>query len=224
MDDFHRRLAEIGLEAAAEHGFALAGGYAVQAHGIVRRPSEDVDLFTSAVREDFADGAAKIITAYRDHGFDVRIDVDRPPFMRLWVTDPGAGRSSKVELAADLRSNPPVAMAIGPVTHLADVAGGKVEALFSRAEARDFIDVDALVTSGAFTREELLALAAARDAGFDRGVFAQMLTTLDIYPDAELTAYGLTTAQVTGLRQRIAHWYRDMTDTSLDGPTSDTAN
>ncbi len=44
------------------------------------------------------------------------------------------------------------------------------------------IGLDALVTSGAFTREELLALAAARDAGFDRGVFAQMLTVLDIYP------------------------------------------
>lgn len=224
MDDFHRRLAEIGLAAAAEHGFALAGGYAVQAHGIVRRPSEDVDLFTSVVREDFAEGAAKIITAYRDHGFDVRIDVDRPPYMRLWVTDSGARRSSKVELAADLRSNPPVAMAIGPVAHLADVAGGKVEALFSRAEARDFIDVDALVTSGAFTREELLALAAARDAGFDRGVFAQMLTALDIYPDTELTAYGLTTAQVTSLRQRIADWYRNLTGTSHGDPTQNTAD
>ncbi|MCO6009143.1 nucleotidyl transferase AbiEii/AbiGii toxin family protein [Actinoallomurus purpureus] len=203
MDDFHRRLARIGLDAAAEHGFALAGGYAVQAHGILQRPSEDVDLFTSAMREDFAEGAAKIIAAYRDHGLDVRIDVDSPQFMRLWVTDTGTGRESKVELAADLRSNPPVAMAIGPVAHLDDVAGGKVEALFSRAEARDFIDVDALLTSGAFTRDELLALAAARDAGFDHSVFAQMLTSLDIYPDTELTAYGLTTAQVTGLRRRI---------------------
>lgn len=94
-------------------------------------------------------------------------------------------------------------MAIGPVAHLDDVAGGKVEALLSRAEARDFIAVDALVTSGAFTREELLSLAASRDAGFDHSVFAQMLTTLDIYPDTELTAYGLTTTP--GGRTAAAH-------------------
>lgn len=217
MDDFHRRLAQIGLDAAAEHGFALAGGYAVQAHGILQRPSEDVDLFTSAMREDFSVGAAKIITAYREHRLDVRIDADSPQFMRLWVTDPATGRASKVELAADLRSNPPVAMAIGPVAHLDDVAGGKVEALFSRAEARDFIDVDALVSSGAFTREQLISLAAARDAGFDRSVFAEMLASLDIYPDTELTAYGLSAEDVTGLRERIADWRQELAGATDDG-------
>jgi hypothetical protein len=75
-------------------------------------------------------------------------------------------------------------MAIGPVAHLDDVAGGKVEALFTRAEARDFINVDALIASGRYTREDLLTLAATRDAGFDRSVFTQMLTALTIYPTA----------------------------------------
>jgi hypothetical protein len=56
MDDFHQLLARIALDAAAEHGFALAGGYAVQAHGILQRPSEDIDLFTSTMRDDFTNG------------------------------------------------------------------------------------------------------------------------------------------------------------------------
>lgn len=47
MDPAHRRLAEIGLRAVDGYGFAFAGGYAVQAHGILERPSEDVDLFTA---------------------------------------------------------------------------------------------------------------------------------------------------------------------------------
>lgn len=47
MDPGHLRLAEIGLRVAGRYGFALAGGYAVQAHGILERPSEDVDLFTA---------------------------------------------------------------------------------------------------------------------------------------------------------------------------------
>jgi hypothetical protein len=46
MDAVHLRLAEIGLRVAGRYGFALAGGYAVQAHGILERPSEDVNLFT----------------------------------------------------------------------------------------------------------------------------------------------------------------------------------
>ncbi|WP_329259549.1 nucleotidyl transferase AbiEii/AbiGii toxin family protein [Actinoallomurus sp. NBC_01490] len=70
MGDFHRRLAQIGLAAAAEHGFALAGGYAVQAHGILQRPSEDVDLFTSAGREDFAVGALVFTHAPAVEGSD----------------------------------------------------------------------------------------------------------------------------------------------------------
>lgn len=218
MDDFHRLLARVGLAAAAEYGFALAGGYAVQAHGIIQRPSEDVDLFTSTMRDDFADGVAKICAAYRENGFGVRIDTDSPQFTRLWVSDPRTGRASKVELAADLRSQPPVSMAIGPVAHLNDVAAGKVEALFGRAEARDFIDVNALLSSGRFTRTELLNLAASRDGGFDRSVFAEMLGALDIYPDTELTAYGLSPTQVAGLRERMAAWRRELSDN--DGPSS----
>ena len=33
MDPFHEQLARIALDAAESFGFALAGGYAVQAHG-----------------------------------------------------------------------------------------------------------------------------------------------------------------------------------------------
>ncbi|MDQ0605143.1 hypothetical protein QF037_009488 [Streptomyces canus] len=46
MDELHRRLIRIGLDALADDfGYALAGGYAVQAHQIVNRVSDDVDLF-----------------------------------------------------------------------------------------------------------------------------------------------------------------------------------
>jgi hypothetical protein len=44
VEQVHLRLAELGLRVAARYGFALAGGYAVQAHGILDRPSEDIDL------------------------------------------------------------------------------------------------------------------------------------------------------------------------------------
>ncbi|GAA1022022.1 hypothetical protein Aple_084050 [Acrocarpospora pleiomorpha] len=211
MDDFHQRLARVALAAAADHGFALAGGYAVQAYGILQRPSEDIDLFTSSVRDDFAEGVRKICDAYAEHGLAVKVDIDSPQFVRLTVSDHATDRASKVELAADLRSHPPVTMDIGPVIHLDDVAGGKVEALFTRAEVRDFIDINAFLSSGRFTRERLLQLAASRDLGFDRTVFAQMLSALDLYPDSEFLAYGLTETEIHLLRSQFNSWRMALT-------------
>ena len=46
VNDLHRRVAAIALGAAAKHGFALGGGNALIAHGIIDRLTEDVDLFT----------------------------------------------------------------------------------------------------------------------------------------------------------------------------------
>jgi hypothetical protein len=42
VDAFHERVARVGLSAADRYGFALAGGYAVQAAGFLQRPSQDV--------------------------------------------------------------------------------------------------------------------------------------------------------------------------------------
>jgi hypothetical protein len=46
VSDLHRRVAAVALAAAAEHGFALGGGNALLAHGVISRPTQDVDLFT----------------------------------------------------------------------------------------------------------------------------------------------------------------------------------
>ena len=75
-----------------------------------------------------------------------------------------------------------------------------MEALFTRAECRDFIDVDAVLRSGRYNCEQLLELAAQRDAGFDRTVFAQMLKGVDRFPDSEFTRYAVPPANVADIR------------------------
>ncbi|HET8658178.1 MAG TPA: nucleotidyl transferase AbiEii/AbiGii toxin family protein [Micromonosporaceae bacterium] len=45
-DPLQAEVARLALTAAGKHGFALAGGRALIAHGIVNRPTADVDLFT----------------------------------------------------------------------------------------------------------------------------------------------------------------------------------
>jgi hypothetical protein len=66
MDPFHERLARVALEAAGSYGFALAGGYAIRAHGFLSRMSADVDLFASSRAEiDFVQAVDAVIAAYR---------------------------------------------------------------------------------------------------------------------------------------------------------------
>jgi hypothetical protein len=161
VDAFHHRLAAIGLRTAASHGFALAGGYAVNAHGFIQRPSNDVDLFTT-IDTDLTGPTQQIVSAYRDAGLTVEIDYESQHYVRLTVADPTSSAASKVELVADLRLRQPILMEVGPVLHPDDVAGGKVEALFSRAEVRDFYGVngataDRIRRRMAAWRDELLS-------------------------------------------------------------------
>jgi Nucleotidyl transferase AbiEii toxin, Type IV TA system len=64
----HRRVAEIALETAAPYGFALGGGNALIAHGLIDRLTQDVDVFTN--EEHGVESAASAVeSALRAAGF-----------------------------------------------------------------------------------------------------------------------------------------------------------
>jgi hypothetical protein len=69
MDPFHERLTRVALRAAGQYGFALAGGYAIQAHGFLDRLSADVDLFApSSVEADFTTAVDAVIQEFGRDG------------------------------------------------------------------------------------------------------------------------------------------------------------
>jgi hypothetical protein len=205
VDAFHQRLARIGLEAAERYGFALAGGYAVQAAGFLQRPSEDVDLFTIWERRgEFETAADAIVTAYRSAGLQVEAERRHDTFLRLTVSD--GDQSAKVELGIDLRTNEPVRISIGPVLHPDDAVANKIMALYERALARDFIDIDAVLRSGRYDETALLRLAERSDITFDRAAFADALAVVQQLDDDDFAQYGVVGAQLADLRQRFAQW------------------
>lgn len=171
MDALHELAARVGLAATGRFGFALAGGYAVQAHGFLERPSEDVDLFTVADAEDrFDEAVSTAIEAYRAAGLTVEILPHNPAFARLRLTD-GQGGQVRVEMGIDWRAHPPVTLEIGAVLHPDDAVANKLAALYGRAADRDYVDVDAVLRSGRYSSADLLRLAREADPGFDQAMF-----------------------------------------------------
>lgn len=205
MDPFHEQLARVGLGAAGSFGFALAGGYAVQAHGFLNRMSADVDLFAEAgAKFDFPAAVRAVIGAYEREGLQVRAEVLTDSFARLDVSS--ASDRAKVELGLDWRKNQPIILAVGPVLHPDDAVANKVCALFGRAEVRDYVDVDAILASGRYTEDGLLDLAAGHDPGFDRAWFAEALNAVDRLPDRLFLPYDLSAEDTAALKVRMRAW------------------
>jgi hypothetical protein len=209
VDPQHSKITRIALQVAAGYGFALAGGYAVSAHGMGSRLSGDVDLFTAWQRRgDFPQAVNVVITAMEKHGYSVSVVIRNDTFARLLLDDLGRPESEpeKLELSVDWRANDPVVLSVGPVLHADDAVANKMCALYGRAEARDFLDIDAAIGSGKYTRERLLELAAAADGGFEPKRFADALNTLRRITDPDFDTYGITADELTDLRARFADW------------------
>jgi hypothetical protein len=217
VDTFQQSLARIGLDAAERYGFALAGGYAVQAAGFLQRPSEDIDLFTVwERRSDFETAVGAIVAAYRAAGLSVAAERRHDTFSRLTVSD--GAQTAKVELGVDMRANEPVRISIGAVLHPDDAVANKMGALYDRALARDFIDIDAVLMSGRYDRRALLRLAERSDITFDRSRFADALAQAQLIDDDDFAPYGPVGPSLDGLRQRFAAWRAELLGHT--GPTS----
>jgi hypothetical protein len=78
-------------------------------------------------------------------------------------------------------------------------------ALFGRAAVRDYVDVDAIVSSGRYSEVELPSLAGAHDPGFGRQWSAEALAAVERQPHGfSLTA--LISAQAAMLKKRSTDW------------------
>jgi hypothetical protein len=215
VSELHRRVARIALGAAAEHGFALAGGNALLAHGVTTRRTEDVDLFTN--RQAGVQAAAdRVEAALRGAGFEVeRVDkatglADAFPGMgeglAEWSVATAAGEKMALQMAYFDRGREPVIMEFGPVLDLEDVTGGKVCALASRAYPRDYVDTAAALEH--YRTEQLIGFARRLDPGLADRDFAEAGRRLDQMPDEAFGQFGLGPAEIAALRHRFRDWPR----------------
>lgn len=216
LDELHRQVAAIALRAAAGHGFALGGGNALIQHGVISRPTQDVDLFTDQEAGVLA-AAGAVEAALREAGFGAErqdmtaglaeIFPGMGEGLAEWIITAPDGEQMALQLAYFDRAREPVVMDVGPVLDLEDVIGGKVCALASRGYERDYLDTAAALKS--FSPGELIALARRLDPGLEGRDFAEAARRLDQMPDTAFTAFGLNRQDVSRLRERFAGWPRD---------------
>jgi hypothetical protein len=214
LGDFYREVARVALSVADRYGFVLGGGVAWAAHGLVNRPTEDLDLFADV---DGAAGAAatEVRNVLRAAGFDVR---DEDPTgdlaslfdgfdqdMKDFVVSRG-GRQLRLTLGRLDRHRSPVVMDLGPVMHVQDLVASKTVALITRREVRDYIDIAAALD--VYRLDELLTLAHSYDPALDPEDIRAAGHYLDRLPDRRFARYGLTPDEVRIVHQRLADWPR----------------
>ncbi|MEV4705191.1 nucleotidyl transferase AbiEii/AbiGii toxin family protein [Actinoplanes sp. NPDC049316] len=210
IDDFYRDVATIALKVGERHGFVLGGGVAWLVNGLVRRPTEDIDLFTDTAGAVEA-AAADVTGALTGAGYQVFREVADEMFagmdedLREYHVADGR-RALRLTLTRLDRRRAPVVMDVGPVMHLDDLVASKVAALVNRREVRDYIDVAAALER--YPLERVLELAHALDESLDDDEVADAGRYLDRLDDARFAVYGLTAADVARLRERLAGWPR----------------
>ena len=101
------------LTALDGRGFALAGSGAIREHGIVDRPTRDVDLFTNDLDPAAFESAVDQLTSeLRGVGHTVEELRRAPQFAQLQITA-AAGRAVDMDLAVDWRELEPVTLSVG---------------------------------------------------------------------------------------------------------------
>ena len=215
IDELQREVATIALRTAARHGFALAGGNALIAHGIIDRPTDDVDLFSDqetavAAAADAVEGALRAAgfeAERRDQAAGLEdVFYGLGEGLAEWVITAPGGEQTMLQMAYFDRTRGPVTMDVGPVLDLEDLAGSKVCALASRVEPRDYVDTAAALQR--YSVGQLISFARRLDPGFEDRDFADAGRRLDSMPDQLFAVYELSQQDIIRLRERFAAWPR----------------
>jgi hypothetical protein len=210
----HGRVAAVALAAAAPHGFALGGGNALIAHGIIDRATQDVDVFSdeqggveaaAGAVEAALDGAG-FRTERRDQAGLADIFPGMGDGLAEWIVTAPGGEQMMLQMAYFDRARKPVIMDIGPVLDLEDVIGGKVCALASRAEPRDYVDTAAALDR--YSVAQMISFARRLDPGLTDRDFADAGRRLDQWGAGVFAPFGLGPPDVLRLRERFAAWPR----------------
>ncbi|MGW2826097.1 nucleotidyl transferase AbiEii/AbiGii toxin family protein [Streptomyces sp. NPDC001443] len=208
MPELHTRLLADVIALGSQYLLVLTGGYAVRAHRLVNRPSQDLDVATENPAP-MADIPATLRAGLEARGWTVHALETAPLSARFTVTDPVTGQDCEVDVLKEIFSRPVTQSPYGPVLAEEDVIGTKVRALADRGAPRDLIDVYA--ASPRWSNVELVEFGRRHARGrFEREDLQASLTGAEWTDDEAFAAYGLDPATITALRAWALRWADDL--------------
>lgn len=223
LNVLHRRLMQDVLEIGNSLPLVITGGYAVQAHELVDRPSRDIDVATDS-DIPMEDIAAAVVAGLTARGWDICIIGIDPRSARMMATDPATREQCELDILREVFSQPPTVTPYGPVLALYDVIGTKVRALAGRGLPRDLIDIHAASQLCSNTELESLGRRHAWDEQFSLSELRARLDGAEWYDDQAFAEYGLSAEEINDLRMWAQAWaddinhriYRDALDEEED--------
>jgi hypothetical protein len=208
LNDLHRRLLRDVLEIGNALPFVITGGYAVQAHGLVDRLSQDIDVATNSF-QSMEEIASVLVKGLIAHGWQVHVIGIEPVSARFMITDPELGEQCEVDILREAFNQPPDTTPWGPVLALDDVIGTKMRALANRGYPRDLIDIRAASRLRSLAELESLARSHAWDE-FSLEELAIRLDRAQWYEDEVFASYGRTLEEITDIRHWAQSWADDI--------------
>ncbi|MET7453967.1 nucleotidyl transferase AbiEii/AbiGii toxin family protein [Streptomyces sp. NPDC005574] len=208
LSPLHRRLLSDVLAIGSPYPLVITGGYAVQAHGLVDRLSQDIDVATQnpapvgEIIHTVSDG----LTARGWQVAEIEIGALSG---RLLATDPDTSEQCEVDVLKEVFWHPPTSGEYGLVLSLDDVIGTKVRALADRGAVRDLIDVHAASRHRSQADLENLGRRHAR-YDFSLEDLHDRLTGAEWWDDQDYADYGLRPEQIDALRTWALQWATDI--------------
>ena len=205
LEGFHLDVAKVLGDSIAHEGFALGGGYGLQAYDIIDRPSKDLDAYAASYDPQvYARAERSLVTALEGRGYSCLITHRDDWFRGIQVTDPGTGQQVVVDLGYDYRTTPPIVVEnIGPVLGIEDLVLGKVRALVDRQAERDFMDVDAILQTGRWSPDDLYAKITAIRPELGREDFDLLLASSASGSPLTYGSLGLDSTSQAALHSRL---------------------
>lgn len=216
------RVTGLLLDAVSDAGFVLAGAGAIRQWGLTDRPTEDVDLFAghTTTAEQFRTALDAAEAALIEAGFEVGRSRVSDSFARFHLRGEGE-ELLEVDFGVNWRADAPVVMTVGPVLSERDAIAGKLSAVYSRGEVRDFLDLDSIRATGRFTDPELLALGREHDDGFDVGMFAAQLSRIATILPTQAAKYGVTADEFAQVQAHVLAWAIELRDAATTPDVGD---
>ncbi|MFF4805546.1 nucleotidyl transferase AbiEii/AbiGii toxin family protein [Streptomyces sp. NPDC001351] len=179
----------------------------MQAHELVSRASQDLDLATDAPAgmNEITDA---VVAGLEERGWAIRTVEVAPRMSRPLATDTATDQSCELDILKEIFHKPPAQTESGPMLSRDDAVGLKVRALHDRGFPRDVIDV--FSARELYTIAELERLGAQHDEEFDLEELHGRLEVVDFTSDREYAAYGIHPAGIAALRAWVHNWLDDL--------------